>query len=193
MNSYTETFLRVLDSQDFTTGGGAAAALAGAMAASLAAMVARLSIGKKGMRPEAFYVDLGKQLESLSKDLLQGAQDDSQAFGSVQSAFRLPQESLEEKNTRFDAIQEAWILAANVPLINAENCLRVLQLSAILKGCSNPNAASDLKCAMHLARSGLVGCLENVEINISSIKDAAVSRELSMRADDLNKQVQETE
>jgi formiminotetrahydrofolate cyclodeaminase len=190
MDSHTETILRVLDSQDVTTGGGTAAAVAGAMAASLAAMVARLSIGKKDMRPEAFYTDLASQLEALSKDLLQGAQDDSQAFGSVTSALRLPKESPEKRTTRTKAIQAAWVQAAKAPLTNAERCFRVLQLSAILKSRSNPNAASDLSCAGHLARAGLAGCLDNVELNIPSIKDDTIAKDLSMRVDELRKRMQ---
>ena len=47
MNQNIDAFMRVLDAKDNSTGGGTASCVAGAMAAGLAAMVARLSMGKK--------------------------------------------------------------------------------------------------------------------------------------------------
>ena len=55
MNANVESFLRVLDPADNSTGGGTAAAVAGAMAAALVGMVARLSIGKKRADTESFF------------------------------------------------------------------------------------------------------------------------------------------
>ena len=53
MNDNTAAFLKVLDPNDNSTGGGTASAVAGAMAAALVAMVARLSIGKKNMAADS--------------------------------------------------------------------------------------------------------------------------------------------
>lgn len=181
-------FLKVLDPTDNATGGGTASAVAGAMAGALVAMVARLSIGKEGtdgryqMEPESFYSELGAAAEALSSDLFDGGREDSQAFEAVRSAFRLPKQTDEEKTTRREAIRAAWVHAARVPLVNAERCARVLELGAQLRGRSNPNAASDLKCAMYLARAGLLGCVENVEINVPAIKDQEMATELAKRA-----------
>ena len=58
VNQNLETFLKVLDPSDRTTGGGSASAIAGAMAGALTAMVAELSIDKKGMEPETFYEEV---------------------------------------------------------------------------------------------------------------------------------------
>lgn len=71
---------RVLDPQDNSVGGGTSSALAGAMAASLLAMVGRLSLGRKGMEPEGFYLPLVKEAQSLAERLLHGAHEDAQAF-----------------------------------------------------------------------------------------------------------------
>ncbi len=174
-----EAFLKVLDPTDNATGGGAAAAIAGAMAAALAAMVARLSIGKENMEPEVYYADKNEELTRLSRELLRGAQEDSAAFEAVQSAFRLPRGNDQEKAVRQQAIQDAWERATRVPLANAERCARSLELALDLEGRSNKNAASDLKCAWYLARAGLAGCLENVEINLPMIKQPEVRAELT--------------
>jgi formiminotetrahydrofolate cyclodeaminase len=157
------------------------------MAGALVAMVARLSLGKEGMEPEPFYKELGASAETLSAELFSGGREDSQAFEAVRHAFRLPKGSDEEKSVRREAIQAAWIHAARVPLANAERCRQVLELGTQLQGRSNPNAASDLASAVYLARAGMLGCLENVEINLPAIKDQQVVAELAERANALRK------
>jgi formiminotetrahydrofolate cyclodeaminase len=181
MDENISAFLKVLDPADNSTGGGTASAVAGAMAGALVAMVARLSLGKEGLEPDAFYTEIGAAAETLSSELFNGGREDSQAFEAVRDAFRLPKGSDAEQSTRREAVQAAWVQAARVPLANAERCKQVLELGMQLSGRSNPNAASDLACAMYLARAGMLGCLENVEINMPSIKDQQVATELAER------------
>jgi formiminotetrahydrofolate cyclodeaminase len=164
-------FVRVLDPEDNSTGGGTASAVAGAMAAALVAMVARLSVGKPGMEPESYYAPIIQQAGALSVDLLDGARLDSEAFEAVLRAFRLPKSTEAEKKARSEAIQSGYAHATERPLHNAEMCVRVFQLAGELAGRSNASAASDLTCARHLARAGALGCLANVDINLSGIKD----------------------
>jgi formiminotetrahydrofolate cyclodeaminase len=195
MDAKVAAFLKVLDPADNATGGGTASAVAGAMAGALVAMVARLSVGKEGpasvpaasvpIEPEPFYRELDAEAQALSNELFEGCREDSLAFEGVRSAFRLPKHTEEDKASRSRAIQAAWIHAARVPLANAERCARVLELGACLQGRSNPNAASDLKCALYLARAGLLGCLDNVEINVPAIRDQQVATELAGRAREL--------
>jgi formiminotetrahydrofolate cyclodeaminase len=182
MDENIEAFLRVLDPADNSTGGGTASAVAGAMAAALVAMVARLSVGKEGLEAEAFYRELGAEAQVLSDELLNGGREDSRAFMAVRAAYRLPKQTDDQKIARRQAIQQAIVHAARVPLVNMERCWRVLELGLQLRGRSNPNAASDLECALHLARAGLLGCADNVEINLPGIKDQQVAAELAERA-----------
>lgn len=178
-------FLRVLDPADDATGGGTASAVAGAMAAGLAGMVARLSAGREGMEPEAWYREIAAEAERLTSQLFVGGTEDAEAFDSVRAAFRLPRGSEAERAARSRAIQEAMRGAARVPLDNAERCARVLDLAARLVGRSNPNASSDLTCALELARAGLVGCLANVEINLPSIAEETERASLTERVKEL--------
>jgi formiminotetrahydrofolate cyclodeaminase len=175
-------FLRVLDPTDDLTGGGTASAVAGAMAAGLVAMVARLSIGKKGMEEEAYYRAIDGEAQTLSVNLFAGGRDDSDAFRAVRAA---------SGSSRGEQIQKAVIQAARVPLENAEACKRVLDLCLRLEGHSNPNADSDLECACHLARAGLLGCLANVEINLGSLEDEERCRRLGERVRALRTYVQQ--
>ena len=187
MDEALAAFLKVLDPADNSTGGGTASAVAGAMAAALVSMVARLSLGKPGMESESFYREISLQAADLSRRLYQGGAADSQAFEAIRAAYRLPKATPEEKKRRLSAIQEATLRAGRIPLENAEACRTVLSLQLGLRGRFNANAASDLECAAYLARAGLSGCLANVEINLRSLKEPGVVAELSARVHLLRK------
>lgn len=66
MDENIQAFLKVLDPADNSTGGGTASAIVGAMAAALAGMVARLSIGKDGMELDEFYQERDATLSAIS-------------------------------------------------------------------------------------------------------------------------------
>ena len=174
-------FLRVLDPTDDLTGGGTASAVAGAMAAGLVAMVARLSMGKKGLKEENYYRRIDDKAQRLSARLFAGARDDSDAFQAVRAAHRLNSDGTESERSPQEQIERAVVQAARVPLENARACRRVLDLCVRLEGHSNPNVKSDLECACHLARAGLLGCLANVEINLGSLEDEERCRRLRER------------
>jgi formiminotetrahydrofolate cyclodeaminase len=185
-----DAFLKVLDPADNSTGGGTASALAGAMAASLASMVARLSVGKAAGAVDSFYQELAAAGEKLSLELQAGAARDAEAFDGVKAAYRLPKDTPEQTAARSAAIQAAVIDAARVPLANAGMCARALDLARLLEGRSNPNARSDLQCAIYLARAGLAGCLANVAINLPSIKDPATAGAIAEHAHALHSLVE---
>lgn len=175
-------FHRVLDPLDNSTGGGTASAVAGAMAAALVAMVARLSAGAGATEPEVFYQGIAESAGGLREALLDGAEEDARSFDAVMAAFRLPKTTDAEKDARRAAVQRATVYATRVPLYTAERCAAVLDLVAQLEGRSNPRTLSDLQCAGYLATAGLQGCLANVDINLPGIKDEAVSGEIRTRA-----------
>ena len=182
-----EAFEKVLDSGDFTTGGGSASALAGAMAAALVAMVAKLSLKKEyGLPPEELD-QLAAEADSLKEELLKGAGEDIEAFARVKEAYGLPKNSDAEKTNRAEQIEKGFITAARVPAGNGEKCRRVFEMAKMLDGRSNPAAASDLDVALGLAETGLKGCLANVEINLPSIKDPAALHQFKGLLDELQK------
>jgi formiminotetrahydrofolate cyclodeaminase len=184
-----ETFLKVLDHQDSSTGGGSASAIAGAMAGAMLAMAARLSGPMQDGIDRDFYDRLVAHGKQLSQELLAGSQDDAQAFQAVRSAYQHPKQTAEEKATRQQVIQTAWLLATSVPLANAGRCLRVLELCFELGEWVNPKVLSDLRCALLLAQGGLLGCLENVQINLPAIKDATIAAQLAGQAGGLRERL----
>lgn len=172
MDEKFTAFYRVLDPQDNQTGGGSASAVAGAMAASLVGMVARVSVGKKNMTlPDETYQKIDAEAQVLSARLLEGSNRDSEAFDAVMQAYRLPKATDDEKAARRSAIDRAMLTATQTPLANATACADVLALAGQLKERSNTNAASDLECAVFLAQAGLRGALSNVAINLANLPE----------------------
>jgi len=180
-----DAFLKVLDPRDDSTGGGAASAVAGAMAAGLAGMVARVSKGKPDMEPDEFYDEIDEGARRLTRELLAGAAADSSAFEAVMASFRMPKETDDQRTARSAAIQAGLEKATEVPLINGERCTEVLKLVERLAPKHNPNAASDLDVGRRLATAALEGCVDNVEINLGSLKREAAREEFSRRLEAL--------
>jgi formiminotetrahydrofolate cyclodeaminase len=180
-----QAFLKVIDPMDNATGGGTASAVAGAMAAGLIGMVARVSKGKPDLESDEFYDAIDTQAQELTRDLMQGGREDSEAFGAVMRSFTLPKCTDEETAARSAAIQEAMVAATRVPLENGTRCVRVLELADRVATSFNRNAESDLAVARSLAASGAAGCLENVAINLSSVKDELTRAEIENQAREL--------
>ena len=181
MQENINAFLRVLDATDNSTGGGTASSVAGAMAAGLTAMVARLSMDKKDLAPTRIYQSIAEEAEILSTELFKGGQEDAAAFDLVTTAYKMPKDTAADKDARTRAIQKAMVHAAEVPLSNAGRCKRVLDLCQRLKESFNTNAASDLECAVYLATAGMKGCAANVRINLPYIKDRRVCKDIENR------------
>src|SRR5947209_3853746 len=116
-----QPFLEAVAEPTATPGGGSVSALAGALAASLGQMVAGLSRKKKSQ--VAFVNQLSEALDQLRRDaaeLAEAIDRDAVSYDAVMAAYKLPQESAEEKRLRDAAIQKATRGAAEVPMEVAE-------------------------------------------------------------------------
>jgi formiminotetrahydrofolate cyclodeaminase len=162
-------FLERLASSDPTPGGGSASALAGAMAAALVAMVARLSQGKGG--DDEALVRTVHWGERARETLTTLAEQDAQAFDGVMRAMRMPRGTELEKRARTEASQQALRSACDVPLQVMRAVLDVLRETPALARSGNLNAVSDVVVAVLLGYAAVQGALHNVRINLASIKD----------------------
>lgn len=170
------------------------AALSAALAAALIGMVGGLTIGKKRSQARnEIMTDLIKTAHEIKGRLLEDIDRDAAAYAGVMAAFRLPKDSETDKRAREAAIEEALKEAARVPLSVAEAGLGLLRLAEIAVIQGNPNAVTDGAVGVMMARSGVLGALYNVRINLVSIKDQAFKEELGRRADHLEKEVREKE
>ncbi len=167
-----QAFLDALQSKDPTPGGGSAAAMTGAMAASLVGMVSNLTLGrKKFAEVEERMTEIRARAETVRAELQQLAREDATAFEAVLAAFKLPKESDDEKKARSKTIQEATRQATTVPLRTAELCAEICELSAEAVHIGNPNAVTDGGGAALLAEAAAKLAADNVNINVGSIKD----------------------
>jgi glutamate formiminotransferase/formiminotetrahydrofolate cyclodeaminase len=165
-------FLDALADSNPTPGGGSAAAHAGAMGAGLVAMVARLSIGKKKYADvEGEMKAMLNEAESLRAKLTQAVDEDAASFDTIMQAFKLPKGTDEEKSVRSQAIQDATLYAAEVPLQTATDAVRVMELALKVASVGNSNAITDGASGAAMARAALTSAGYNVRINITSLKD----------------------
>ena len=167
-------FVNVLASDAPAPGGGSAAALIGAVGASLAAMVAGLTLGKEKYREFAAQTEvLQADGLRLQKRFLELIDQDTEAFNEVSAAYKLPKATEAEKDARRAAIEQALQNATRTPFAMMETAAECLQLVAGAVGKTNASAASDLGVAAYSLRAALHGAWLNVLINIGGIKDDA--------------------
>lgn len=191
-------FLNALASKEPTPGGGSASAYAGAMAAALVAMVARVTIGKKKyLEVEDQMREIADRSVILLDELNEAVSKDSAAFDAVMDAYRLPKDNEDEKIQRSDQIQAATLLAAQIPLQVAKDALELTELAQSAALLGNLNAISDAGSAAALAGAAISGAALNVRINAQELKDIKTARglidqinELERRAANLQNEIQ---
>jgi glutamate formiminotransferase/formiminotetrahydrofolate cyclodeaminase len=173
-----EAFSEALGSGSATPGGGSAAALSGALAASLVAMVARNTAANPSFAERAEAMEqIAAEADTCRHSLLELVDDDAAAFERVLAAFRLPKETAELKDVRSREIQASYREAVEIPLLVCRRALDVLALAGQIAELGNPNAISDAGVAALLAASALDGAALNVGINLGSIKDESYRTE----------------
>lgn len=179
-------FLEALASEKPVPGGGAAAAVSAALAASLTAMVVRLSLD----RPKyADFADLHAAALAASDRarvrFLQLADEDATAYSAYMAARSLPRQTQAEIDEREAATRAAARIAASVPLEVVKACHAQVELVDRVAGRTNLNVASDLEVAALLLDSAARAAAANVRANLPSVGDAgyasAVSAELGQR------------
>lgn len=179
-------FTDALASGEAAPGGGSAAALAGALGAALAAMVARLTLGREQYAAyEAEMTGIAARADMRRAELLRLVDEDTAAYVTVMEAYRLPKADAGQKAERTAAIQAALRHAADIPLATAHACVEVLELAVTVCRHGNRNASSDGVVAALLAHAALEGAARNVRINLTSIKDADYCADAGQQVDAL--------
>jgi glutamate formiminotransferase/formiminotetrahydrofolate cyclodeaminase len=164
-------------------GGGSAAALCGALSASLSAMVSNLTVGKDEYeKVQDLVKDLAEQGQVLKDELLRAIDLDTLAFNQVMDCFRLPKKTAEQKQERADAIEAATKEATRIPLGVLEKCVTALQLAKETALNGNKNSLSDAGVAALAAQAGAEGAYYNVLINLPDIQDRDFTKEMEAAA-----------
>jgi len=165
-------FIKATGSSEPVPGGGSIAALSGSIAASLAEMVANLTIGKKK------YIDVEEEMIAIQKELdifkfefLDLIDKDADSFDQVMKAFKMPKETESEKLERTNAIQSGLKGAALAPLEIAKKALDLMDIIEVIVIKGNTNAVTDGLVSAMMARTASLSAILNVRINLASIKD----------------------
>jgi len=154
-------FLDALAAATATPGGGSASAAAAAMAAALGSMVTRLA------KQDSTAFEEDRRFFTAAVEL------DSEAFQKVMAAYKRPKEE------RGPFVEEALHGAAEVPLQVLE---RAAAMSTRLERLEIPaKFGSDLAVAKALTIAAKSGVLENVRINLDSIKDESFKASVQSR------------
>ena len=187
-------FLGKVAGNDPVPGGGSVAALNGAIASALAAMVANLTIGKKN------YEDVAADMQRLASEMVKKMNGfvididrDSDAYDRVFACFKMPKGTDEEKAARRAAIQEATKLAALVPMEVARKAYGMMEDIDRIARQGNKNAVTDACVSMMSARCAVRAALLNVRINLSSLNDKDFVSSLQDEADSLEHKAMEME
>ena len=186
-------FINELGSNSPAPGGGSVAALGASLASALGAMVFSLTVGKKVYNEysneDKMMVD--KSLEQCLKyndKFLDLMNKDTEVFLVLMSAFKLPKETMEEKNARSAKIQEGYQKALEIPLSVAEESYKIYEYVNIAAKLGNKNAISDAGVSALMLQASIESAILNVKINLSSIKNETYKEEISTRCKQLVEQ-----
>ncbi len=167
-------FVDEVSTDSAAPGGGSVAALCAAQAAALVAMVANLTVGKKGYEGVQERVKaIAEEAQELKDALLEAIDADTEAFDRVMAAFGLPKANDEQREVRDRAVAEATRGATRVPLAVLERAVRVLDLAAEIGEIGNANSLSDAGVAVLCAGTGAEGAYYNVLINLAALESSA--------------------
>jgi len=165
--------LAAFRSPEPTPGGGSAAALAGALGASLLAMVAALPKSRAATEEDTQRLKAaGERCTALAAELETLIDRDTEAYDLVMRAYRRPKATDDEKTARSAAIQSAMREAIAAPLAVMRACAAAAEQGVVVAALGNPSASSDARVGLELLGAALRGAGLNVEINLDSVKDA---------------------
>jgi glutamate formiminotransferase/formiminotetrahydrofolate cyclodeaminase len=173
------TFVESVASFSPAPGGGSVSAAAGSLAAALASMVCRLTLGKKKYAEVQDQVNaVLKRTDVLKDELGELVQRDAAAFDALMAAMKLPKDTEPQQQQRHEAIQKATITATETPLEVMQKSLQALELAIEIAKIGNVNSVSDAGVGSLMARTAVEGAYYNVQINLPGIEDKAVAERI---------------
>ena len=177
-----EALLDGLAAKSPTPGGGAVAPLAGALAASLTAMVVNYTVGKKKYAEhDAAHQASLAHCARIRGLLMQLADEDVAAYAALNDLMSRPEDDAE----RIAEMPAVALAATQVPLAALAACCDHLRHARTLVGCTNRMLRSDLAIAAILAQAGAEAAYENVKINLPLLEKQGLHAGVEEEADTL--------
>ncbi|MCL2662588.1 MAG: cyclodeaminase/cyclohydrolase family protein [Oscillospiraceae bacterium] len=185
-------YTQLLSSDLPAPGGGSAAALHGALGASLIGMVASLTVGRVNYAEhEQIMRDVIKRSNELREYMLEVIDRDTGAYNMVSAAFAMPKKTDEDKEARFHAMQNALKACTLTPYAIMECAYGVLELAMVMVGKYNTNASSDLGVAVLSIKTSAQSAWLNVLTNLDGIHDEIFSAKYTIAGSELIENITE--
>jgi formiminotetrahydrofolate cyclodeaminase len=154
-------------------GGGSAAALAGAIGASLLLMAVGVRRSRSNGADESRELaESAARLQALQPVMAQLIDRDADAYAAVISARRLPAGDEESKSRQRLAVASAMRVATDAPLETMRACRRALQAAPVIADHCTRSARADVGVAIELLRAAVRGAGRTVAANLASLEDA---------------------
>ena len=172
-------FSEKLFSKEPVPGGGGASALVGALAVSLGAMAANLTLGKEKYAEytEELNANL-KKAEKLRLRLLELIEEDAAGFGEINKAYKVkPRDEAQ--------IEKALVSAATPPLKMMEAIKEVIDILIIFSDKTSVLVVSDVGVGAKFAEAALKSAYLNVVVNAALMKDEKTAAEIGEKAERL--------
>lgn len=184
-------FLREAADRKPVPGGGAIAALAGALGCTMAHMSAAYSTGDKFAQAKEQIDEMMKQFAEAMGKFAELVEADAAAYSKYDAAMKMPRSTEAEKMVRKTAMQFAIQNAVKAPLDVCVLSTQTLQALAPLVEIGNANLISDVGVAALMLRSAFYCGRLNVEINLTTMGEREGKEELVQNLDHLEKAVNE--
>jgi len=176
-------FVKSVGARTPAPGGGSVAALVGALGCGLAAMVGKLTYGKRQW--EHLDKDMRGILPGLHNTMLSVTDmvdKDTEAFNDFFAAMKLPKQTDEQVAHRDNQMQKAIVTAIQVPMGLAMTLNSVWEKLELVAKVGNVNCKSDVQVAARCIETGVHGAVHNVETNLSDLTDLTLKQELQDQA-----------
>ena len=172
-------FAQVLASSAPVPGGGAAA-LTGALGATLGSMVANLTVGRKAYAQ--YEEDLRSILErgeALRTGLLALVERDAAGFAPLARAYAIPKDD----PARPETLEAATLAACEAPLEMMRLCGQAIQLLEELLEKGSVTLVSDVGCGALCCGAALESAGMNIFVNTRTLRDRQAASRLDAQTD----------
>ena len=172
-------FIQELSDKQPVPGGGGASALVGALAVSLGAMAANLTLGKE--KYAEYTEELSTNLEKAEKlrlRLLELIEEDAVGFGEINKAYKV-------KPRNEELIEKALVSAATPPLKMMEAIKEVIDILIVFSDKTSILVVSDVGVGAKFAEAALKSAYLNVVVNVALMKDEKTAAETRAKAEKL--------
>jgi formiminotetrahydrofolate cyclodeaminase len=167
-------------------GGGSAAALAGAMGASLLLMAVGIRRSRsRGAAESPELTDAADRLQSLKAAFAALIDRDAEAYAAVIAARRLPVSDEESRIRQRAALASAMRTATEAPLETLRACRRALHAAPVVAAHSTKGTRGDVAVAIELLRAAARGAGLTIDANLASLEDADYAAAVKTRRETL--------